>query len=149
LPRVANYLEHQLYQQAPSLAEYKNGHTIEHRLDLIKESCMPPNLSWQSDTHLPQRRKKIPKIMNLLKENGIIGGDNLNEKKIAQIANHLEQLVYQSAASFQEYNDSTTLMNRINHVSAMNKSVVTRQNSTQREIESSQGQEYAEVETDD
>merc|ERR1711933_102931 len=97
-----------------------------------KESCMPPNSSWQSNTYLPQRREMILKINTLLKENGN-DEDNLDEKKVVQMANHLEQLVYRYAGSFEEYYDSTTLMNRINHVSVMNTIVMMIQNSTQRE----------------
>ena len=40
-------------------------------------------------------------------------------KKLPHMANHLEQLAFRHAASFEEYNNSATLVHRINHLSAM------------------------------
>lgn len=152
MPRVANYLEQRLYRQASSLKEYNNGRTLADRLDLVKESCMPPNSSWQSNVYLPQRRKMILKIIILLKEklkrNGI-DEDNLDEKKVPKMANHLEHLIYRYAGSFKEYSDSTTLMNRINYVSMMNMIVMRTQNIVHKGDRINAEQEYIKVETDD
>eukprot|EP00536_Pseudo-nitzschia_multiseries_P016034 jgi/Psemu1/247266/estExt_Genewise1.C_10040019 len=70
------------------------------------------NGGWQSDQDYSERRKMIAKIVHLLK----LRKPNAPQdwlKKLPQMAKRLEESLYRSAKSFDEYNDGNTLKQRL------------------------------------
>ena len=70
------------------------------------------NGGWQSDKDYQERRKMIAKIVHLLQQRKPNAPQEWL-KKLPQMAKRLEESLYRSAKSFQEYNDASTLKNRL------------------------------------
>jgi KIX domain len=76
----------------------------------FQQRCL--NGGWQSDQDYEDRRKMIAKIVQLLQQRKPNApADWL--KKLPQMAKRLEESLYRSAKSFDEYNDSNTLKHRL------------------------------------
>lgn len=67
---------------------------------------------WQSDKDYEQRRKMIAKIVHLLQQRKPNAPQEWL-KKLPQMAKRLEESLYRSAKSFNEYNDANTLKQRL------------------------------------
>merc|ERR1712238_57807 len=70
------------------------------------------NGGWQSDQDYNERRKMIAKIVHLLKQRKPNAPQDWL-KKLPQMAKRLEESLYRSAKSFDEYNDASTLKQRL------------------------------------
>mmetsp|Transcript_127553 Transcript_127553/g.369253 ORF Transcript_127553/g.369253 Transcript_127553/m.369253 type:complete len:1783 (-) Transcript_127553:44-5392(-) len=70
------------------------------------------NGGWQSDQDYNERRKMIAKIVHLLKQRKPNAPQDWL-KKLPQMAKRLEESLYRSAKSFEEYNDASTLKQRL------------------------------------
>lgn len=70
------------------------------------------NGGWQSDKDYEDRRKMIAKIVHLLQQRKPNAPQEWL-KKLPQMAKRLEESLYRSAKSFNEYNDANTLKHRL------------------------------------
>ncbi|GKY91017.1 hypothetical protein MPSEU_000074500 [Mayamaea pseudoterrestris] len=70
------------------------------------------NGGWQSDRDIQERRTMIAKIVHLLQQRKPNAPQEWL-KKLPQMAKRLEESLYRSAKSFDEYNDASTLKNRL------------------------------------
>ena len=70
------------------------------------------NGGWQSDRDYQDRRKMIAKIVHLLQQRKPNAPDEWL-KKLPQMAKRLEESLYRSAKSFDQYNDTSTLKQRL------------------------------------
>jgi len=70
------------------------------------------NGGWQSDQDYNERRKMIANIVQLLKQRKPNAPSDWL-KKLPQMAKRLEESLYRSAKSFAEYNDGSTLKQRL------------------------------------
>ena len=70
------------------------------------------NGGWQSDKDYQERRKMIAKIVHLLQQRKPNAPQEWL-KKLPQMAKRLEESLYRSAKSFEEYNDANTLKQRL------------------------------------
>lgn len=70
------------------------------------------NGGWQSDKDYAERRQMIAKIVHLLQQRKPNAPQEWL-KKLPQMAKRLEESLYRSAKSFDEYNDASTLKNRL------------------------------------
>ena len=70
------------------------------------------NGGWQSDKDYEERRKMIAKIVHLLQQRKPNAPQEWL-KKLPQMAKRLEESLYRSAKSFNEYNDANTLKQRL------------------------------------
>jgi E1A/CREB-binding protein len=70
------------------------------------------NGGWQSDSDYQERRRMIAKIVHLLQQRKPNAPQEWL-KKLPQMAKRLEESLYRSAKSFEEYNDATTLKTRL------------------------------------
>jgi E1A/CREB-binding protein len=70
------------------------------------------NGGWQSDKDYQERRKMIAKIVHLLQQRKPNAPQEWL-KKLPQMAKRLEESLYRTATSFEEYNDANTLKHRL------------------------------------
>merc|ERR1712107_293932 len=71
---------------------------------------------WRSDNNdYQERRKMITKIVHLLLERKLNATPE-SRKKVPQMAKRMEFSLYRTAKSFDEYNDTTTLKHRLQHL---------------------------------
>eukprot|EP00587_Corethron_hystrix_P001372 CAMPEP_0113305838 /NCGR_PEP_ID=MMETSP0010_2-20120614/5322_1 /TAXON_ID=216773 ORGANISM="Corethron hystrix, Strain 308" /NCGR_SAMPLE_ID=MMETSP0010_2 /ASSEMBLY_ACC=CAM_ASM_000155 /LENGTH=1600 /DNA_ID=CAMNT_0000160371 /DNA_START=446 /DNA_END=5248 /DNA_ORIENTATION=- /assembly_acc=CAM_ASM_000155 len=128
LNQAAQYrgLQHQQQQQHHHQAQHQNmqhSQQVNISQSTSRSQSQPQSsshqhgrptqvLSWQSDKDVADRREMIQKIVRLLQ----LRKPNAPQewlKKLPQMAKRLEESLYRSAKSFDEYNNSSTLKFRL------------------------------------
>jgi E1A/CREB-binding protein len=96
------------------------------------------NGGWQSDKDYQERRKMIAKIVHLLQQRKPNAPQDWL-KKLPQMAKRLEESLYRSAKSFEEYNDASTLKHRLQQL-AVNIGMKTKKLHAQQQAQQQQQQ---------
>jgi hypothetical protein len=78
----------------------------------LMDELTAPAVSWQSELDLPQRRKMITKIVSLLQQRKPNAPNDWVEK-LPEIARRLEDSLYRTASSAEEYDNFNTLKHRL------------------------------------
>jgi E1A/CREB-binding protein len=99
------------------------------------------NGGWQSDKDYQERRKMIAKIVHLLQQRKPNAPQEWL-KKLPQMAKRLEESLYRSARSFNEYNDANTLKQRLQQL-AVNIGMKTKKLQQQQAVQGQQAQPLA------
>ncbi|CAM9200709.1 unnamed protein product [Chrysoparadoxa australica] len=107
-----------LSSQAQGLAASDSGHALQQAQSVPSQAqnhARPPLRlvgGWQSNDDIPHRKKILTKILAYLQQRK----PNVRPewiKKVPQMAKRLEDSLYRSAASFEDYSDMSTLRQRL------------------------------------
>jgi len=96
----------------PPTATHQNASVMQQQTTTSQFPHQGLNGGWQSDKDYQERRKMIAKIVHLLQQRKPNAPQEWL-KKLPQMAKRLEESLYRSAKSFEEYNDASTLKQRL------------------------------------
>lgn len=107
-------LQHQQYQMQQQQQQQlqQQQHQQPQQQQQMQFTHQGLNGGWQSDKDYQERRKMIAKIVHLLQQRKPNAPQEWL-KKLPQMAKRLEESLYRSAKNFDEYNDASTLKNRL------------------------------------
>eukprot|EP00548_Thalassiothrix_antarctica_P005641 CAMPEP_0194137570 /NCGR_PEP_ID=MMETSP0152-20130528/7459_1 /TAXON_ID=1049557 /ORGANISM="Thalassiothrix antarctica, Strain L6-D1" /LENGTH=1691 /DNA_ID=CAMNT_0038834663 /DNA_START=284 /DNA_END=5359 /DNA_ORIENTATION=- len=132
-PQQQPQYQQQPQQTAPPVAQPQQKQHFPHQ---------GLNGGWQSDKDVNDRRKMIARIVQLLQQRKPNAPQEWL-KKLPQMAKRLEESLYRSAKSFQEYNDTSTLKQRLQQLAVnigMKTKMIQKQQQAQQQAQRQQAQ---------